>query len=160
MKRISVLLGIVLMCLYSGICYSQQVVSSAGGQGSGTNVQLSWTVGEPVIETFAGPSAILTQGFHQSKLLVTAINPLVYPGISLEVYPNPVTSALQLQVKGEDIPELMVRLFDMNGRLVYVETVEALPGMISMEKFTPGTYLLKVYSTSNDPLKTFKVIKN
>lgn len=160
MKRGSVLLGIIVMCLYSGSCFSQQVVSSAGGQGSGTNVQLSWTVGETMIETFAGTSAILTQGFHQSKLLVTAVKPLVYPGISLEVFPNPVTSALQLQVKGEEIPELMVRLFDMNGRVVHVEAVKAMPGMISMEKFTPGTYLLKVYSASDDPLKTFKVIKN
>lgn len=113
-----------------------------------------------MIETFAGTSAILTQGFHQSKLLVTAVKPLVYPGISLEVFPNPVTSALQLQVKGEEIPELMVRLFDMNGRVVHVEAVKAMPGMISMEKFTPGKYLLKVYSASDDPLKTFKVIKN
>ncbi len=160
MKRISVLLGIILICLYSGSCFSQQVVSSAGAQVSGTNVQLSWTVGETVIETFTGTSAMLTQGFHQSKLLVTAVNPLVFPGISLEVYPNPVTSALQLHVKGEEIPELMVRLFDMNGRLVLGEAVKAMPAVISMEKFTPGTYLLKVYSTSDDPLKTFKVIKN
>lgn len=44
---------------------AQQVVSSGGGQFEGSQLSLSWTIGEPVIETFTGNNLILTQGFQQ-----------------------------------------------------------------------------------------------
>jgi hypothetical protein len=44
---------------------AQQVIASAGGYYEGENVSVSWTLGEPVIETFEGADIILTQGFQQ-----------------------------------------------------------------------------------------------
>nr|NQU92395.1 hypothetical protein [Bacteroidota bacterium] len=44
---------------------AQQVIASAGGFYEGENISLSWTLGEPVIETFEGNGIILTQGFQQ-----------------------------------------------------------------------------------------------
>ncbi len=44
---------------------AQQVTASAGGFYEGENISLSWTLGEPVIKTFEGGGAILTQGFQQ-----------------------------------------------------------------------------------------------
>jgi len=44
---------------------AQQVVATAGGYYEGENLSLSWTVGEPVIETFNSGELILTQGFQQ-----------------------------------------------------------------------------------------------
>ncbi len=160
MKKRIYFLNIFAMLLYSGICTSQQVISAAGGNGTGTNVQLSWTVGEPVIETFTGSSAILTQGFHQSKLLVTALDPLVYPGLTLTVFPNPVSSELQLEIKGDGLSGLSFRLFDINGKMVQQRTLETFPGLINMENYASGTYLLKVFKGEEEPLKTFKIIKN
>ena len=160
MKKMIILLNIFAMLLYSGICTSQQVISAAGGSGTGTNVQLSWTVGEPVIETFTGSSAILTQGFHQSKLLVTALDPMVFPGLILTVFPNPVSSSLQLDVKGDVRTNLSFQIFDINGKLVLNRKLESLPGLINMESYVSGTYLLKVYQEEGEPVKTFKIVKN
>jgi hypothetical protein len=44
---------------------AQQVVATAGGYYEGETLSLSFTVGEPVIETFAYGDLILTQGFQQ-----------------------------------------------------------------------------------------------
>lgn len=44
---------------------AQQVVSAAGGYYEGESLSMSWTVGEPVIETFAMGEVTLTQGFQQ-----------------------------------------------------------------------------------------------
>lgn len=41
------------------------VVSTAGGSGDGTDFKLSWTLGEPAIETFSNSQFILTEGFQQ-----------------------------------------------------------------------------------------------
>lgn len=44
---------------------AQQVIAPAGGYYEGGNISISWTLGEPVIETFEGADIILTQGFQQ-----------------------------------------------------------------------------------------------
>jgi len=54
---------------------AQQVITAASGNYIGANVQLSWTTGEPIIETFTGRNVILTQGFHQWKIIIKTIEP-------------------------------------------------------------------------------------
>ena len=106
MKHGVYFLVLLFFSLFSSVINGQQVISSAGASATGAGVQLSWTVGEPVIETFTGASAILTQGFHQSKLTVTAIDPRIYPELELTVYPNPVSSSLRLQIEGDRLQNL------------------------------------------------------
>jgi hypothetical protein len=69
MKRLSYILSLIPAILIAGNSFSQQVIATAGSSGSGTGIQLSWTIGEPVIETFTGANNILTQGFHQTLLM-------------------------------------------------------------------------------------------
>ncbi len=55
-------------------CYSQSierdVVASSGDYFEGTNVSLSWTLGEIATETYSAGNIILTQGFQQSYGIV------------------------------------------------------------------------------------------
>jgi len=152
------ILGVGFLLPFAG--NAQQVVASAGSHGTGTNVQLSWTVGETVIETFTGSSAILTQGFHQSKLLVTALDPLLLPGLTLTVYPNPVSETLLLDFQGEIPQGISYHLYDIGGKVIRSGVVNQFPGKIGMEQCTPGTYLLKVLKNEQTPLKTFRIVKN
>jgi len=68
---------------------SQEVVSSAGETQTIPGIEISWTIGEPVIETVSSGSSVLTQGFHQTKLTVTTIDELLFSDLELKVYPNP-----------------------------------------------------------------------
>ncbi len=52
----------MLFCLQ---VFSQEVIATAGGYYEGENFSVSWTLGEPVTETFTGADVILTQGFQQ-----------------------------------------------------------------------------------------------
>jgi len=151
---------IILFLSFSGYLPAQQVISSAGASATGTNVQLSWNIGEPVIETFTGTSAILTQGLLQTKLEITAVDPLDYPGLTLMVYPNPVSSSLRIDIQGELPKNLCFRLFDLNGKQILIRQVETLPELINMGNFAQGTYLLKVSGNRDETLKTFKIVKN
>ena len=57
-----------------GNSFSQQVISSAGGSASGSGIELSWTIGEPITATAKGTDFFLTQGFHQSEILTKIYN--------------------------------------------------------------------------------------
>jgi hypothetical protein len=64
---------------------SQQVISTSGGYYQTDEINFSWTLGEPVIETFTVPGITITQGFQQpwSFYLQQIINvPMGWSGIS------------------------------------------------------------------------------
>ncbi len=138
----------------------QQVISSAGASATGSGVQLSWTVGEPVIATLSGGSHILTQGFHQSRLTVTALDPHLYPGLEVSVYPNPVSTSLKLDISGEVPGNISYRLYSPDGRMLLDKQPEALPELINMEMYVSGTYLLKVFRNADKAVGSFKIIRN
>ena len=65
-----ILLSLNIVMLSIDEAYSQilerQVISSSGGEYSNTNLNLNFTLGEAVTETFQNSGLILTQGFQQS----------------------------------------------------------------------------------------------
>ena len=65
MKKILSFLFIIAFAFLSFQAKAQQVIASAGGYYEGENISLSWTLGEPVTETFSAGGVILTQGFQQ-----------------------------------------------------------------------------------------------
>ena len=82
--------GLIAIALLIGLVISaQEVVSSGGESQSVTGYQVSWTLGETVIETISSGGNILTQGFQQPKLSLTPVTDLLYPDIKMKVFPNP-----------------------------------------------------------------------
>jgi len=52
MKKLLTFLIAAIIFMLSFDSIAQQVVASAGGYFEGDNISISWTLGEPVIETF------------------------------------------------------------------------------------------------------------
>jgi len=135
---------ILLIALCATSLQAQEVVTTVGSYGETSSGSLSWTIGEPVIETITDGTNTLTQGFQQSKLTVTAINDLKVPGIELSVYPNPTNSFLSIEVKTDKQRDLLLSLFDLNGRLILQKKMTGNKQTIKMQNYKPATYILKV----------------
>ena len=65
MKNILLFAIAISFTAFSFQASAQQVIATAGGYYEGENISLSYTVGEPVIETYTNGNVILTQGFQQ-----------------------------------------------------------------------------------------------
>jgi len=150
---------ILLIALCSASLQAQEVVTTAGSYGETTSGSLSWTVGEPVIETITDGTNSLTQGFQQSKLTVTTINDLKVSGIELSVYPNPTNSFLSIEVKTDKQRDLLLSLFDINGRLILQKKMAGNKQTIKMQNYKPATYILKV-TEGNKNIKTYLIVKH
>jgi hypothetical protein len=157
MNKTPFLLALFLLLLSNYIC-AQEVISSSGSSFQNSTNQLSWTIGEPVIETFSAGQSVITQGFQQSKLTVTAIDQITENLYGLKVYPNPVSSELTIEVS--DVKKFNLSLFDLNGKLLIQKEVEKSVETVDMLNFIPGSYFLTVCSGSGKHLQTFKVIKS
>lgn len=149
----------LLFFIFNQNGYAQEIISTNGDSYSNASAQLSWTIGEPVIETFASGANTLTQGFQQSNLTVTAIDLITQSGITLKVYPNPVPDVLIIERMGDVSQSINLKLFDISGKLLIQEKMEHNTQTLNMQVFRSGNYLLGIYSDTGVPLQSFKVSK-
>lgn len=155
MKRIFIF---IVLTLISSVLFSQEVVSSSGETKTVSGYEVSWTVGEIVIETVSSGANILTQGFHQSKLTITSVTKFDYPGIEMNVFPNPTSDNVNIHFN-KLIENSSYSLFDMSGKLVEKKKINSTNTELSLKKYTSGQYILKLIRNTNQPLQTFKIIK-
>ena len=149
---------IAILTFLTPTVYAQEVVASAGETQTLTGYEVSWTIGEPVIETFSSGNTVLTQGFHQSKLIVTAIDEILFSDFELKVYPNPTSEYLIIQLNSPE-KKPQYQLFDLSGKLLQNNSVTGTETRINLNEYASGTYLLKMSLDRNVPLQTFKIVK-
>ncbi len=65
MKHLTLYISVLAFAACLCQAKAQEVIATSGGYYEGDNLSMSWTVGEPVIETFNSGGLILTQGFQQ-----------------------------------------------------------------------------------------------
>lgn len=161
MKR--TIMFMILTGLYSSFIYgqstSQEIVSSSGEHYTGTNVQLSWTIGEPMIDTYSTGPNQLTQGFHQTNLSAVGIEDLD-ESIIVNVYPNPTTQQLTIetnQLKGQ----YSINIYDVTGKLIYSKPIDSSANhIIDFSEHSNGSYHLHIINQDNNLIKTHQIIKS
>ena len=79
--------------------------------------------------------------------------------LSFSVYPNPTAGTLKLRIENYDIKNLKYHIYAINGTLFQSTKVVDNETLVSIEKFVPGVYFMKV-TDNNKVVKTFKIIKN
>jgi len=149
-----------LIVIFSGVTVTaQEVVASSGSSGTITGYKVDWTLGEPVIETLTGPANILTQGMHQTNLLVTGLEEMIVPGLEVRVYPNPTSDLLMIEViqTGNDL--FRYELFDITGRKIVLKKMNSNIEEIDMGSYVSGVYLLNVLNPNRKHVKVCKIIK-
>jgi hypothetical protein len=94
----------------------RQVIGSAGGYEEQGGYSLSFTVGEPVVETAITGTLVLTQGFQQPDDVTVGINDVVKINMDYFIFPNPTVNQLTVQLSADKIVEVSISLHDMLGR--------------------------------------------
>lgn len=151
---------LALSCSIAGFSQSvaPQVIASSGGNGSSTQAQLSWTVGETVTPTLTGSNNILTQGFQQTYLTVTALEDKTDLNLSMTAYPNPTADFVTINAGTQNLENLSYTLFDSNGKLLAKQTLVKSQTEVSLTSYASGVYFLKV-TNKQEKGQNFKIVK-
>ena len=154
---------ILVLCLSSMVLVRAQsvgpeVIATAGDHFSGNNVQLSWTIGEAVTETFATNALQLTQGFHQTNLTIVAVdNPVA--DFQVWVYPNPTTDRVNIETPDASTA-FGLELTSANGRiLLWQPATASMIRYLDLSGYAPGLYLLRLHTEDGKTIRSFKIIK-
>lgn len=144
---------IVISCLstFAGMAQLQlerQVVATTGSSGGNNNLQVSYTVGEPLVTTLASPDFILTQGFQQPTAKLVGIE--TPEGINWEVhhFPNPTRSQLTVDILGDVNGTILLQVVDVQGRLIHQEEITkglaSYRYLLSVDQWAAGMYILSL----------------
>ena len=159
MKRLNLFTLIVFAVFFNlAVNGQQQVAASSGGTFNGNSISVSFTVGEPVINTLLQGNVMVTQGFHQPHLTVTALDEAKGVALNIKAWPNPTTHFVQLEISNELTRGSSFQLFSMSGSLIQERKLDGSITEISFQNMKSATYLLRVIQ-NNQTLRTFKIIK-
>jgi hypothetical protein len=155
-----ILRNLFLFCLLNNGAnlFAQQLFSTAGNYFENGTWSISYSIGEMAIETFSSPNKLLTQGFQQNNLFAVSIRELKELDFEISVYPNPVQDIVTLQIPAEKMGGKQYKLYDTNGKLLEIKSLEEAETKISFSQLIPAAYLLKICEGEKE-LKTVKIVK-
>jgi len=149
----------VFMALIPILANAQQIISSSGSDLKNRTGSLSFTLGELVIDTKNTGATAITQGFHQTKLTITAIDVLREQKFSILVFPNPTNRFVNLKIEKGEIRDIEFTLFDLQGRVLSKRKIESTNTEVPFSGYNSGNYLLKVIQNGKE-IQTFKIVKD
>lgn len=156
-----IFLGLIFIGLLGlNALHAQQAITATGGDAIGTGGSVAYSIGQIVYTTNLSTGGSVAQGVQQPyEIYIVAGIENTAVNVVMAVYPNPTTDLLQLEVTGEISQDLTFQLTDMAGQIIESRKISSSNETIDMEILASATYFLKVLN-KNQPIKTFKIIKN
>ena len=137
---------------------SPVVTASGGGYLEGESGSISYTVGEAAIATYTGRTAVVTEGFQQTNLVITSL-----PGLAVQLdvllFPNPTSAAVTVAVHDAAGPVEM-QLINAQGQ--NLSTYRATPNTaieIPLDLYPAGVYYLRATDPAARTASTYKIVK-
>jgi hypothetical protein len=137
---------------------AQSAASAAGGELKTSKLNVSWTLGEVVSETFHHNDMTLTQGYQQSNIEVIALNHDKPTSLHCNVYPNPTNDFIVIVFDEKLEIETKFSLSDANGTELMHRKLEEEKSHVSLKTLAPGSYTLKI-TTPGQSGSIFRIIK-
>lgn len=159
MKRLAILFLLVGTMFSSSAQNTYAfLLTSAGGVFQTEQLMVSWSLGEPVIETYTSSSLILTQGFHQPWVKTVSIPQIGVPDpLTFQVFPNPAVDFIRVfNPKPESSEEqtTSISLYDFKGRLLSKFILTENSKVISVSHLNSGIYYLSIQSPDSQRCQT------
>jgi hypothetical protein len=150
---------LILFFFITQIIFSQETLSTSGGNASGLGGSSSFTVGQVFYTINTSSAGFVSQGVQQAFEIQTLSNPdLLTVQLKAVTYPNPTIDYVVLKITDTALENLQYTLFDINGKTIISRKITTSSTKITMKNYSIGMYLLKL-TKENQPIKTFKIIK-
>jgi hypothetical protein len=153
----TLLLCLLLLLAWGG--RAQTVTAPAGGEGRVGAMNVAYTVGEAFVATLENGGNLLSQGFHQPKIAVTAVQEAFPPG-AVRAFPNPTADVLHVQFKDLKPEDIAITLLDLSGKILLRAQPSSLDWQADLSKLPGATYLLQVSDTAAQRTHSFNIVKS
>ncbi|MBK9330427.1 MAG: T9SS type A sorting domain-containing protein [Sphingobacteriales bacterium] len=153
---------IIIILLQIRILNAQTAFSTSGKSLSNAQVLIDNTIGEPITFTVQNATIRLTQGFQQNNYNIPTGIITAQLDVSINVFPNPTSDKLQIQLSKHYNSNLHLNLYDINGQLIWYSKMGNDVEMqnIDVSKLASGTYILQLTDETKGLINTYKIEKS
>lgn len=148
---------------FTVIQYSEIPIVAAlgftGGEVNGDGGNISYTGGLPAYISHDNAKGRLDEGIQRPYELVI-ISDVEDARIQLQMqaYPNPTQGMLYLYIDNDFVMPFTVKLYSLQGELLYQKKLSESITELSLESYVTGTYVLQVVQNSQT-ISSYKIIK-
>ena len=141
----------------------RQVVATTGASVSSANLRVSYTVGQTVTVTANSGNIIVTQGFQQPDEELTVGVDESESDLSINVYPNPVSDNLVLEMNATHEHTVNTTVYDMLGKHtgIAVSNMKVngiLKQRLNVSALSAGSYIIS-FTDAKNTLGTVRIQK-
>jgi hypothetical protein len=147
----------LLVQIYAAIAFSQQSAVSTGGEINSAFVNISYSIGQTFFESNNIDSLTFNHGLQQ-PFKHDNLQTSIVKKIILEVYPNPTTQQIWINLNSYKSSMLSYSLINLHGMIIEKNSIQNEISNISTDFLPPSTYFLIVYDDFNK-IASFKIIK-
>jgi hypothetical protein len=138
---------------------SQQLIASSGEFFSNPGGSICFSIGEPIIATFEGNNAVLTQGIHQPQVVTqVAISHNLLDLIDIQVFPNPFSDYLYINISKFDFID-SYQLFDNSGHFLLGGSIFTSTSKLSLSSIPTASYILLIFDKKHRLIYSAKLVK-
>ena len=143
---------------FTQVVFAQQSFNTSGGNSSGTNISVSYSIGQTFYHETSSAAAIISEGVqHPIEIYILSGN-LYEENKIIQLFPNPTAEFLNLSLKRSLYDEWNYQIFNSEGKLVSAALIEGDFMQIDLGNFEQGIYYVIIFDKSN--FKTsYKIIK-
>lgn len=155
------LLILTIFLFYKSNLQAQHVFATSGSDISNSNINISYTIGEPLVSKINNSTISLSNGFQNAiNLTITAINNNLFGQNELVIYPNPTKSNIFIENKS-DITNLSYNLYSVNGnKVLHSSFNKTTQQTIDMNTLGSGLYILEIVDNNTLQSQIFKIEKS
>lgn len=143
----------------------RSVFSTNGRFAVNSGIEVNYNIGESVVFTAIGTTAVLTQGFEQKDVaeitLTNSANSVMYAN----AFPNPVSEKLYITFNSSKISaDIELEVFDIQGNRInidcfYPPAFSLFNFILDFSAYKAGVYFIKLSSFGNNYSSTIKICK-
>ena len=141
-------------CCLGAFSQAHELVSASGASFQNSSGYISYSIGEVITTSLTSSSAVLTQGFHQTRLRTVPV--ITQSENQMSVFPNPVNDLLILQIG--DPQGFGYLLYDVRGGLLERGQVLEDRLEIDFSALAPAVYILRV-TNHQEEVRLFQIVK-
>lgn len=155
----SILIYSFAISLSFGQTISHDVITTSG-ESSNNGIDINWTLGEPICET-ANNGLIITQGYQQPKAPFdfTYIPFVSIKNLNVQVFPNPTSQKIFINITESNLYTFKINLFNMNGILILDRTSKTKFNEIDLADLPRSVYLLRIICLESGAMTQYKIEK-
>lgn len=130
------------------------VVASQGSYFNNSALEISWTLGEVITDTYLHSNIVLTQGFEQPVFMPSSDSIIVFEPT---VLPNPTDGPLSFLLPKTDSYKMIC--YDIIGQIIFEETFTSNYINLNVSYLSNAYYVFVLTNSSEDFSYRVKILK-